>query len=373
MEETKNRSNHLLNSSLGLLPWLLFVTLKNNISYTNTVVITGLFWVVLFAYFCKIRENQTACILLKVVGVVLMINALALLFYIPEDYTTLFSEALLFIFLLVFNRFKQKISRHYLRYESSYSKREKGMSFNGLFYIVKISQSALFVYLIIASIYLLIPENLHTRFFDILIYEYLGVFFLLMIILYEHTRLSVIKKKLNKESWLPVANETGRIIGKVAKSVSLASGNRFLHPIVRIALIYKGMLFLSERPKNYIVNPGKLDYPFEKRLEFDQTLDDAVGKLTQHITDTENVKTRFAFKHLYKNASASRLVYLYIIPIHDEAVFDKMQLPQGRTWTEKQIDDNLQKGIFSELFETEYEILRNTILMAEKLIYEKQA
>lgn len=367
----KQKSDSLFNTSIGILPWLLFVIIQDFISYESAIVTAMVSWFALMFYFYKINDNQIIRILLKIIGITLVFDIVAPLLSIPENYTTLFSELVLLVFLWVFSNFRNKISRHYLRFESSYSKREKALAFNGLFYVIRLYWNALFTHIVIVVIYFMLPEKFHIGFLDQFLYKYLGILLISLIVIYEHIKLSHIKKNLSKEDWLPVTNESGRIIGKVAKQISLNAGNRFLHPLIRIALIYKGKLFLSERPRKYIMEPGRVDYPFERHLKFDQTLDEAVNQLIASVIDASKVKTRFAFKYLYQGTSANRLVYLYTLPIHNEDVFSKMQLSQGKVWTEKQIEENLQKNLFSDLFEKEYDIIKHTILMAERLICEK--
>jgi len=61
------------------------------------------------------------------------------------------------------------------------------------------------------------------------------------------------------------------------------------------------------------------------------------------------------------------LVYLYIINIQDEEIMNSFRL-NGKLWTEKQIEENMDSGVFSEYFEKEYDVLKNTVLMADHLI-----
>lgn len=368
---TKEYKNEpLLNTSLGLLPWLFFIVCQNLTTYMNALLAGGATWLVLMFYFYKIRNNQAVRILLKIIGSVLLVAGASFLLPVPTIYITLFSEIVLLVFLWVFNTFRSKLIRHYLRLESTYTKKRKTISLTELFYVIRICWNTLFLHIILAFVYFILPDSFHNGKLDLLIYQYLGIILTTIVILYEHIRLSVIKKKLKEEEWLPVSNETGRIIGKIAKSVSISSGNKFLHPLVRIALVYKGKLILAERPTDYIIDTGKLDHPFEEHLEFNQTLEEAVSKLIPN--GLKHIKTRFAFKYLFKNESASRLVYLYTIPVHNKESLHSIQLPQGKIWVENQIEENLNKGLFSDLFEKEYEILKSTVLMAEKLICSKQ-
>jgi hypothetical protein len=214
------------------------------------------------------------------------------------------------------------------------------------------------------------PEQLHSTTIERIVIAGLLLFFVLTVMAFETIRLAIMRKKINYEEWLPIVNETGGVIGKIALSVSLASRKSYLHPIIRIALIYKGLFYLCERPDNGIINPGKIDYPFENFVLYNHSLDDAVGNSLRTETGKNDLPVKFVFRYLFSNDTANRMVYLYTCRIDDDATMNHLRLSTGKLWTERQIEENIDKGVFSECFEKEYEILKNTVLMAEKIISE---
>ena len=62
--------------------------------------------------------------------------------------------------------------------------------------------------------------------------------------------------------WVPVLNDNGKVIGCIARSVSRSLPKKYYHPIVRIAVVYNGMLYLVRRSKDEFVSPDTMDYPF---------------------------------------------------------------------------------------------------------------
>mgnify|MGYP007041018153 CR=1 FL=1 len=60
---------------------------------------------------------------------------------------------------------------------------------------------------------------------------------------------------LRKEMWLPVLNDGGKVIGCIARSVSRSLPKKYYHPVVRVAVIYQGMLYLVNRGKKSFVSP----------------------------------------------------------------------------------------------------------------------
>lgn len=186
------------------------------------------------------------------------------------------------------------------------------------------------------------------------------------LILIETIRLHLLRKKLYSEEWLPVVTETGQVMGKVAKSVTKDLKNKLMHPVVRVALMNNGSIYLAERDPSRLLNPGKLDYPFEKYMQFNDDIDATVKSIISKECGNENLPLRFMLKYVFENDVTKRLIFLYISEVDDEEQFKNLNLYGGKLWTAAQIEDNIGTDIFSECFELEFEYLKNTLLLAQQ-------
>lgn len=191
-------------------------------------------------------------------------------------------------------------------------------------------------------------------------------FILLFIMLIESGRLHILHKKLHKEEWLPVVTESGDVTGRVAKSFTKDMKNKFMHPVVRVALIYKGRIYLKERDQSRLLNPGMLDYPFEKYMQYNHEIDVSVHNSIARACGNSQIPLRFLLKYTFENDSTKRLIFLYVSDIDDEELFNSLTLMGGKLWTERQIEDNMGHNLFSECFELEFEYLKNTVLLAHQ-------
>ncbi len=191
---------------------------------------------------------------------------------------------------------------------------------------------------------------------------------LLGIIVMETARLYILDKKLYKEEWLPVVTEKGDVTGKVAKSITKGLKNKFMHPVIRLALIYKGRIYLQERGHDRLLDPGRLDYPFEKYMQFNDKVDETLQNSIKKEYGGEGIPLRFLLKYTFENETTKRLIFLYVSVIEDETLFNSLKLQAGKLWTASQIEDNMGTEIFSECFELEYEYLKNTILLAHQFL-----
>ena len=204
-----------------------------------------------------------------------------------------------------------------------------------------------------------------TRFPMLDIMLVLNVFQVILatIIVYQALRFKILDKRLKEEEWLPVVSEQGDVQGKVAKSVTQGLKNKFLHPMVRVALIHDGKLYLKDRDALRLLDPGKLDYPFEKYMQFNHNLDEAIRNMVRKEVKTEQLPVRFLLKYVFENDSTKRLIFLYVSLVSSEEAFNALNLQGGKLWTTTQIEDNIGNNVFSECFELEFEYLKNTVLM----------
>lgn len=193
-----------------------------------------------------------------------------------------------------------------------------------------------------------------------------GQVVLLLIIMMESWRLYLLNRKLLSEEWLPVVTERGEVTGRVAKSITKDMKNKFMHPVVRVALIYKGTIYLKERDASRLLNPGLLDYPFEKYMQFNDDIDVTVRNSIAKECGGQNIPLRFLLKYTFENETTKRLIFLYVSDIDEEELFNSLPLSGGKLWTEAQIEDNMGTSIFSECFELEFEYLKNTVLLAHQ-------
>jgi len=172
---------------------------------------------------------------------------------------------------------------------------------------------------------------------------------------------------LHNEKWLPIIDESGTVHGKITYSQSINRKNAYLHPIVRIALIHKGRLFLNEKENMEANNKLCLDYPLERHVLYKETLDEAVTKTLESkgYNSELNCRCNYLFHYIHRSEKINRLVYFYICHIHDDSLLKKINLSTGKWWMRKQIKENLNTGLFSDFFEEEFEFLDSTVLAIE--------
>jgi hypothetical protein len=153
------------------------------------------------------------------------------------------------------------------------------------------------------------------------------------------------------------------VYGKIAYSQSRQMKNQYLHPIIRIALIHNGKIFLMEKENLEANNRSCLDYPFERHILYKEPIDKAIRKTFQSGDSKADISCNYLFRYIHHSNEIRRLVYFYICNIRNDNLLNKINLNDGKWWTSKQIKENLNTGLFSALFEKEFEFLESTVLM----------
>ncbi len=306
------------------------------------------------------------------VSAIAMIAFLILLFF--KHYTSpyikygaLFFEAIFVFALWILSFFRKKVSNWFIL-KGQMKNLSLSIRLNEFFLTTKLYCYIFTIHLIIVYIYKYFMVEYQTPGLDRFLFWQLNLSIVIIITIYEYIRIYMLNNEMKTENWLPVVNESGNVIGKVAYSVSVSSEKRFIHPVVRIALIHNNLLYLSRRDPEERIEPDKLDFPFESFVHYGNTLDETVNKILHEKVGFNDLPVKFIFKHIYKHPLTHRLIHLYTVQIPNIQQAGTINFTDGKWWTEKQIEENLDKGVFSDFFIMEYEILKNTILLANRTI-----
>ena len=324
----------------------------------DIAIMIGITFSLLNSFFCFLLNKPLPSFLLimPVVAAIVVILLYALsLNDIYIRYGTLFFEIIFVLLLWLFTIFKPKIKKTFHKREKV-KDLEKSIYFNEFFRTLSIFRNILTFHLVLVGIYqFCLSETLRT--YDQFMFSQLSAFLILVISVYEYVRLSMLRAEIKTEDWLSVVNESGSVIGKIALSVSRLSERRFMHPVVRIALIHNDMVYLTQRASDVVAEPDKMDYPFEGYVLYKQTLNDTLGSLIGKCADPNTLSIKYLFKYVFKSQVTHRLIYLYTITLSDKQA-SCVHFPNGKWWHQKQIEENLGRGLFSDFFEKEYELLK---------------
>jgi len=360
------------SQSVGLIPLLLFAVADYYYSYTLSFVVALVFCAVSCLIFRHLRKGEVyQFMFLPVVATLLLysIFLFAQLDSILSEYSVVILEILLVIVLSLVSLLRKFVLRKVRNIGFPPDKQTYvNASLNEFYYIAQITQYLYTIHLFCVMFYLLLPDDVKNPHLEPFFFKHLEIIIGVLIIVYEQIRLYMIRKYLRQEEWLPVLNENGKVIGRIARSISIASMRKFYHPVVRIVLLHKGMLFLAKRSEEEIVSPEKLDYPFKQYVKYKQSLEDTASEVIQPYIESNAVNPRFMVRYTFEDSVVKHLVAVFVVNIPSEDFFIQENMPKGKLWTVKQIEENIGKGLFSDYFEQEFSYLKNTVLLAESFL-----
>jgi len=166
----------------------------------------------------------------------------------------------------------------------------------------------------------------------------------------------LINRCYQKEYWLPIVDETGRVIGRVARSASLEKPGTYQHPLIRILVYKSGFIYLSPRTYEFCPDVGKYDYPFEYMMEYGVSVEETIEKMQKDFFPTSH-SPKFLLRYKHENAIGHWQVLLYLLTIDDENELTNLNNSNGKFWTIQQIRENIGKSYFSSFLEGEIDFL----------------
>ena len=182
-----------------------------------------------------------------------------------------------------------------------------------------------------------------------LFYIIFGVYFL-----FELFRNKLKMKAIKDEEWLPLVDETGRIIGKAPRSQCHTDKN-LLHPVVHVHFFdEKGRLFLQKRPENKETQPGKWDTAVGGHISAGETLEQGLEKEVREEIGITKADFQFIKHYVWESDIERELVYLFFAKTNQKIQINPDELADGKFWSLSDIKNNLNKGIFTPNFEYEF-------------------
>lgn len=358
----------VVNQAMGLIPLLLLMFLDNYLPYFYSFVLSACLGIISLCLFKILKKRDTYYFILNPVGITLLLYSLflALQFsFILHLYLPLVIEILLVLSLFFVGIFKNVIFQHIrLNKENPYKLAWQRLMWEESLYIAKLIQFFYTLHLFGLLLYGILPESMKEPDISLFLYRKFGFGIGVLIVVYGQIRFFWMNKALDKEMWLPVLNNKGNVVGRVAYSVSDSLPKDHFLPVVRVAVIYKGMFYLVHQGEKALFFPDKIDYPFSCYLQYSQTMEKAVQTM---ISGDDSLKPRFLVRYIFENEKLKHWVSLFVLRIQTEKSFEQIKKDTGKLWTVKQIEENLNSGIFSDYLKEEFGYLQSTVLFVENL------
>lgn len=373
---SKGLRKHASNPVIGLFPFILFIILHTMNVKEQFALCAGfalaVFGELFFRMYYKSRAFSATFYISAISIMISLIVWLIIHPYVekPNTYIVICEVIIICLFMLL-RASKTYMAAHFFRQKNLIQKALLNEFYDSATFI----QYGLTLHVFGIMLYrqfTVSSQNIHTS--EIIIFSIVPILIILLIGVYQVLKISNLVAKLRKEEWIPIVTEKGEVTGKIAKNVSINMKNKFLHPVVRVALISNSKVYLQERPLNDILNPGKLDYPFEKYMLFNHEINLAArNSIRKMVGDEIDFSIKFLLKYVFENEDTRRLIFLFTANIDDEDLIKRNGKMNGKFWTIKQLEDGFADEIFSECFELEFEYLKNMVLVPSDIFVQPKA
>jgi isopentenyldiphosphate isomerase/intracellular septation protein A len=164
--------------------------------------------------------------------------------------------------------------------------------------------------------------------------------------------------KYKDEEWFDIVDKEGNVKGKAPRSLC-HSGPGLLHPVVHLHVADdKNRIFLQKRSLKKKIQPGKWDTAVGGHISSGETLEAALKRETAEELGIKEISAALMAQYVWETEFESELVFMYFGRYNKTiTIADKEEIDEGKFWKIKKIKENLGKGIFSQNFELEFEIL----------------
>lgn len=200
-------------------------------------------------------------------------------------------------------------------------------------------------------------------------YYQMYLFLMIMVVIYEFIRVSVIRSRLMREDWLPIVNEQGREMGSINYHISMKTEcDKYRHPIVRVFLLENNMLLLRQHHAQMGDDALKWDIAISRHRRMGETVESCIRKASTDLYQIDTMHPVFIGNYPFENECEFQYVYLYIACSEQINITPNLKyMERCKWWTLQQINENLSTGIFTQNFILEYDMLKRSGLIDSDL------
>jgi len=348
------------NPVLHFLPLLVFLIVDEfsgmnlawKISFPTALVLLT------YIYFAYKRLFTWHLVFTFLFVAVIFIAYLEFFFAIPVLFQKMGYEIVFFLFLLVLLIFRKRIQGALVKIISKLIPMTN--NFSELYRVVWKLFLLLLVY-ILGNIFLFYRGFADSTYQ--LLLQYVYIVLLLSLIVYEVFRVQIIRAKLFREEWWPIVTDQGKIIGSIQHLTSLNDENKYMHPIVRVFLIDKGMILLQNRPSDSLLYPGLWDTAISNHVKMGETIEQCIDRTAAERYSLNNFKYMYLANYTLEVQKELHYAFLFVSCQQSEFKLNPTIPGQLKWWTQQQIEENLETGIFTDNFTVEYDLLKRSGLL----------
>lgn len=162
--------------------------------------------------------------------------------------------------------------------------------------------------------------------------------------------------------YFPVVEPNGLVIGRSSREYC-HSGAKPLHPVVHLHIIDRfSRIYLQKRPLTKKIQPGKWDTAVGGHVAYGEQLIEALYREASEELGFSEFNPISILTYEFESEIEKELINVYAAVGSFELYPDPEELDGGRWWELKEIDDNINEGVFTPNFVSEFRMIRQSLL-----------
>ncbi len=162
--------------------------------------------------------------------------------------------------------------------------------------------------------------------------------------------------------FFPVVEPNGLVVGRAAREYC-HSGAKPLHPVVHLHVIDRfSRIYLQKRPPTKKIQPGRWDTAVGGHVSYGEHLLEALFREAHEELRFSMFNPIHLLTYEFESEVEKELINVYATVGSFELNPDPEELDGGMWWDVSDIDANIGKGVFTPNFESEFAMIRRSLL-----------
>ena len=162
--------------------------------------------------------------------------------------------------------------------------------------------------------------------------------------------------------WFPIVESSGLVIGRATRNYC-HSGAKPLHPVIHIHIIDRfSRIYLQKRSMRKDIQPGKWDTAVGGHVSYGEGILEAVYREAFEELGFTDFNPIHLETYQFESEIECEQVNVFAAVGSYDLQPDLDEVDEGRWWELADIDANLGKGVFTPNFESEFTMIRRSLL-----------
>lgn len=162
--------------------------------------------------------------------------------------------------------------------------------------------------------------------------------------------------------WFPVVEASGLVVGRATRQYC-HSGAKPLHPVIHIHIIDRfSRIYLQKRSMRKDIQPGKWDTAVGGHVSYGESMMEAVFREASEELGFTEFNPIWLGTYEFESSVEKEMVNIFAAVGSFDLHPDLDEVDEGRWWELSDIDANLGKDVFTPNFESEFTMIRKSLL-----------